>query len=162
MTSLGKFDAHLRSGIESNLLLGNGSAVLLPATFPVPVIGRQVIPVPGILRIFSHETAHVSGFDVSPRESPILAQVLPFGKGQGVAKPRLDVVPEAQLTLFIFGTGHVIRIEYPPFPDRSHSRPIDRALSLKGIGRVRRLPFTFGARFTGPLFRVELTVYGCH
>jgi hypothetical protein len=74
----------------------------------------------------------------------------------------LDVVPEAQLALFIFGTRHIRCIAYPTFPDRSHSRPIDRALSLNGIGRVRRLPFAFGARFTGPLFLMELTFFGCH
>lgn len=78
-----------------------------------------------------------------------------WGIDERLVESGLDVIPEAQLALFIFGTRHIPRIAYPPFPDRPHSRPIDRALSLNGIGRVRRLPFTFGARFAGPLFLME-------
>ena len=88
--------------------------------------------------------------------------LLHFSEKECLVESGLDVIPEAQLALVIFRTSHIRRIAYPPFPDRPHGRSIDGALSLERIGRVRRLPFTFGARFTAPRVHMELMFYGCH
>ena len=58
-----------------------------------------------------------------------------------------DMFPETQLAFLVFGTGHVVDIPDPAFPDGSHLGPIDRALSLVGVGRIRNLPFAFQTGF---------------
>lgn len=67
------------------------------------------------------------------------------------------MLPEAQLSLFMTGAGHVVNVPDPSFPDGTGFGSINCALSLHGVCRIGDFPFTIPARFARIFFSVKLT-----
>ena len=57
-------------------------------------------------------------------------------------RKNLYMLPETEATRFVSGTGHIVDIPDPAFPNSAHLSSINRTLALLGICGVRRLPFT--------------------
>jgi hypothetical protein len=68
------------------------------------------------------------------------------------------MIPETESAFYMPGTGHVVDVPHPSFPDRAGLGSVHRTLALQGIGGIGNFPFAGPARFFCVFFSVKLAL----